>query len=146
MMINIIAMGFQFPDMWVWSVAIVIPIILHLLPRSRSQQMDWAAMQFIERALAESQARVRLNQWLRLLTRMAVIMLVVTALAGPRASNSAQNHISGEARTYRVIVIDSSFSMSEMQGNESTFDLALKKATEIINISINRKISYKNKV
>ena len=135
MMINIIAMGFQFPGMWAWSVAVAIPIILHLLHRSRSQQMDWAAMQFIERALAESQARVRLNQWLRLLTRMAVILLVVTALAGPRASNSAQNDISGEARTYRVIVIDSSFSMSEMQGNESTFDLAIKKATEIIRVS-----------
>ena len=132
---KIIAMGFQFQGMWIWAVAAVIPIILHLLHRSRSRQMDWAAMQFIERALVQSQSRVRLNQWLRLLTRMAVILLVVTALAGPRSSTSAQSEVTDKARTYRVIVVDTSFSMAEIQGNESTFDLAIKKATEIIRAS-----------
>lgn len=125
-------MGFQSPQMWVWGIAVVIPVILHFLHRSRARQMNWAAMQFIERAMAQTQSKLRLNQWLRLLVRMTVILLIVVALADPRSSGSSQSMNSEDARVYRILVIDDSFSMSAIQQNQTSLDLAVQKATAVV--------------
>jgi hypothetical protein len=61
----------------------VVPLVLHLLSRSRYQSLDWGAMLFLEGIEARQQYSTRVNQVLLLVARMAVVALLAIALAQP---------------------------------------------------------------
>src|SRR6185312_3457783 len=60
-----------------------IPLVLHLLSRTRYQTVDWGAMVFLQGLEGRPQYSARLNQILLLATRMAMVGLVALALAQP---------------------------------------------------------------
>jgi hypothetical protein len=61
----------------------VVPLILHLLSRTRYQTVDWGAMVFLQGLEGRQQYSTRINQFLLLATRMAIVGLVAMALAQP---------------------------------------------------------------
>ena len=50
-----------------------IPIAIHLLNRRRYKVVEWAAMDFLMRAMKRNRKRLRFEQWLLLATRCAVL-------------------------------------------------------------------------
>lgn len=60
-----------------------IPILIHLLSRSRSRIVDWGAMRFLELSLASRSRRILLEEILLMILRCLVIALAAFALARP---------------------------------------------------------------
>jgi hypothetical protein len=91
---------------------ISIPIIIHILNRQRFKIVDWAAMEFLLRAMRKNRRRLKMEQWILLLTRCCVVGLLALALTRPRigcGENNAFANIGGRAGV-NVFVIDNSYS------------------------------------
>lgn len=61
----------------------VVPLVLHLLSRTRFQSVDWGAMMFLEGIDGRQHYSARLNQAVLLAMRMAIVGLVALAVAQP---------------------------------------------------------------
>ena len=62
---------------------VAIPIIIHLLNRSRSRVVDWGAMRFLEASLASRSRRILIEEVLLLVLRCLLIAMATFALARP---------------------------------------------------------------
>ena len=70
------------------AACVAIPILIHLLSRSRRKRSEWGAMRFLRLAYKKQRRKLRLEQWLLLLIRCAVVGVAGLALAGPLLSGS----------------------------------------------------------
>src|SRR5690348_5422873 len=61
----------------------VLPLVLHLLSRSRYSTVEWGAMLFLDGTEARQQQNTKLNQVALLAARMVVVALLAMALAQP---------------------------------------------------------------
>src|SRR5258708_27169257 len=60
-----------------------IPILIHILNRRHFKVVNWAAMEFLLRAMRKNRRRLKFEQWLLLATRCALLILLGLALARP---------------------------------------------------------------
>lgn len=65
------------------SLAFSIPLIIHLLNRSRYITIDWGAMQFLESSVRVNARRIQWKQLLLLLIRCLIPVLLALAMARP---------------------------------------------------------------
>src|SRR5687768_4485909 len=83
-----------------------IPIIIHILNRRRFKIVNWAAMEFLLRAMRKNRKRIRFEQWLLLATRCLVLLLLGTALARPLGcDDTALAALAGRKSALHVFVI-----------------------------------------
>lgn len=122
------------PGMLVWLPIAAAPIIIHLWNRRRYREHHWAAMEYLLAAIKKSSRRMRIEQLLLLLLRTAIILLLVLAIARP-VLNAIGASIVGGPRTHRVLVIDGSYSMDYRPAEDNLFEMAKKKAVEIVQAS-----------
>ena len=81
---SILALGFVTPAFFAAGIFLAaIPIIIHILNRRRYKTVNWAAMEFLLRAMKKNRRRLKFEQWILLATRCAVLVLIATALARP---------------------------------------------------------------
>lgn len=112
--------------------ATVIPVLIHLINRRRHRRVPWAAMQFLLAASKRSLRRLRMEQWLLLALRMALVGLVGLAIARPFLPATAFVPL-GEVRTHRVLILDDSLSMNAKRPDGRTrFDAAKVAALELL--------------
>lgn len=108
-----LALGFITPAfMWAGLALVSIPILIHILNRQRFRVVDWAAMDFLLRAMRKNRKRMKLEQWVLLATRCCVVALIGLALARPLGGYSGASvaaGLSGRAGM-NVFVIDNSYS------------------------------------
>lgn len=98
--------------LWVGLAAIAIPILIHILNRQRFRVVDWAAMEFLLRAMQKNRKRLKLEQWVLLATRCLIVGLVGLALARPLGgcgSDTVAAGLTGRSGV-NVFVIDNSLS------------------------------------
>lgn len=120
--------------MLAWLAAAAAPLIIHLLSRRRYRETEWAAMQYLLAAVRKNARRIRIEQWLLLAVRTALIMLVVFALAEPYLSQAGLKMMAG-GRTHKVLVLDASFSMAYKNNEKTRFERALELASHIVSES-----------
>jgi Mg-chelatase subunit ChlD len=110
----ILGLGFVTPAFFVAGILLAsIPIIIHILNRRRYKTVNWAAMEFLLRAMKKNRRRLKFEQWLLLATRCLVLLLVATALARPMGCrDSTLASLAGQRAGLHVIVIDNSYSMA----------------------------------
>ena len=101
-----------------------IPIIIHLLHRRKFRTVLWAAMEFLISSSKETARRLKIMQLLLLLTRIAVILFIVAALARPHLTGALFAGFLGQSRSASTIILDNSYSMGVQQGNATAFDTA----------------------
>ncbi|WP_417729729.1 BatA domain-containing protein [Rosistilla oblonga] len=89
--------------------AFAIPLIIHLLNRSKFKTLDWGAMHLLDSVVANNSRRVRLEQLLLLLIRCAIPALLAFCLARPVLTG--WQSLPGEAPASTVILLDNSYSM-----------------------------------
>ncbi|HEU5169175.1 MAG TPA: BatA domain-containing protein [Gemmatimonadales bacterium] len=99
--------GFLHPWMLAGLVAAGIPVILHLLHRREPPTVVFPAVRYLIAATQEHQRRLKLQNWLLLLLRTALIVLLVLAAAGPTVPVRAAP---GHAPSALVVVLDNSAS------------------------------------
>ena len=78
------AFGFANPAMLGWLAAAAAPILIHLWSRRKRREMAWAAMAYLLAAVERRQRRLRIEQWLLVALRTALI--VRGRLRGGRAA------------------------------------------------------------
>ena len=105
-------------------VAVVIPPIVHLFSRRKYDQVDWAAMQFLQ-VSPKTRRKVVFEQFLLMLLRMLILALLVLALMSPTITSTFFNQF-GSAQGERdlVILIDGSASMAYKQDGRTAADAA----------------------
>ena len=77
--------------------------------------------------------RVKIKEYLLLLIRSLIVLLVVSAFARPAIRGGFASKVGAHAKTSVVILLDNSYSMRYETKDGSLFDLAKKKAQKIIN-------------
>lgn len=109
-----LAVGFVTPAFAVAGIFLAsIPIIIHILNRRRFKIVDWAAMDFLLRAMRKNRRRLRFEQWLLLAMRCLVLAFLGLALARPISCNDNSLAAMAAQRTgLHVLVIDNSGSMA----------------------------------
>jgi hypothetical protein len=115
--------------MW-GGLAFSVPLIIHLLNRSRFRTIDWGAMHLLESVLKVNHRRLRLEQILLLLIRCAIPLALAACLARPVLTGSAA--LEGEAPVSMVVVVDNSYSMDTQDAQGTRLEQALTSAREII--------------
>ena len=59
------------------------PIVIHIFHRSKVREVGWGAMRFLVELMLRSRRRLVIQEWLLLVVRMGVILLVALALVRP---------------------------------------------------------------
>jgi len=109
------------------------PIIIHLLNRRQFKLVEWAPMKYLKLTLRTNRRRLQLEQWVLLLIRTLVILLLIFAVARPFFSgNAAASWLSLGGRTSRVILIDDSLSMGLQMDGKTAFERATDQAATLI--------------
>ena len=122
-------MNFLNPLLLIGALGIALPILAHLLNKHQFKQTDWAAMQFLNRAVNVRSRQIKLRDILLLLLRCLVVLLVVFAVSKPTLEKSDGGMAAklGERRAGVVIALDASFSMQHSDGKSTRFERALEK-------------------
>ncbi|MBY0586283.1 BatA domain-containing protein [bacterium] len=127
-----LALSFGAPTLLGWMALAGVPILIHLLHRQRHKTMEWAAMRWLMAALKKNQRWIRLEQWLLLAVRTALIALVVLAMMKPALEQAKGLFAVLGPSTHHILVIDNSLSMQYAEGNLTRFERAQEMATSIL--------------
>ena len=122
-------MNFLNPWMLLGGLGIALPILAHLLNKHQFKQTDWAAMQFLSRAINVRSRQIKLRDLLLLVLRCLAVLLLVLAISRPILEESSGTIASklGERRAGVIIALDASFSMQHSDGTSTRFEQALEK-------------------
>jgi len=123
-------MQFAAPVMLAGAAAISIPIVLHLFYRARYKPLPWAPMHFLRQAIEQTSRRLRFQEWLLLLLRCLVILLLALALARPGWSGYSAS--SRSQAVDAVFLVDVSYSMGAMDGEVSRLERARQAAQAVL--------------
>lgn len=107
----------------------LLPVVIHFINRQRYRQAPWAAMTFLLAANRRSRKRLRLEQLLLLLTRMAAIILIGLAIARPYVSAAPLGGL-GMGRVHRILVVDNSLSTLATVGEGQTRFASVQRAAD----------------
>lgn len=108
-----------------------IPIIIHLLSRRKVRRLRWPAMQWLLAAMKRHQRRLKLENWLILLLRVAALLLLGFALARPIITNPDVAGLLGGKRTV-FLVIDTSYSTDAKTDARSVFERIKREADLVL--------------
>ncbi|TWU06694.1 hypothetical protein CA54_50930 [Symmachiella macrocystis] len=112
--------------------ALALPIIAHLLSKKRFDVVQWGAMQFLDLG-KRRRRRVRIEELLLLLLRMAIVGLLALAIARPTISRGFfANFVSTDNRD-TVFVMDGSYSMGRSDGETTPHNQARAVMHKILN-------------
>jgi hypothetical protein len=120
--LNIVLLGGLF--------AAAIPLIIHLLNRRRFQVVRWGAMMFLDDIVRTNRRRIRIEQLLLLLVRMAIPALLAVAMARPVLTG--MRALIRRSPSSTVILFDNSFSMEAGDAGRSTAGAAREEAAAIV--------------
>jgi hypothetical protein len=119
----LVAIAWESPWLLGWCAAAVAPLLIHLLSRRRYQTAPWAAMDFLLAAARRQSRRIRIEHWLLLALRTAIILVFVAAIANPYTD--AQHSVAPAARRmHTLFVLDASFSMGQQSAGQTPFQAA----------------------
>ncbi len=111
------------------TLAVSIPIIIHLLNRRRFRKVRWAAMRFLNVSVEQNQRRMKLEDLILLALRCALLALLAVSLARP-----VMEGLSGlpGSKIAAAVVIDNSASMGTAEGEGTRLDLARAAAEAVM--------------
>ncbi len=117
------------------AAAFVIPLVIHILNRSRFRTVEWGAMHLLESVIKVNHKRFQLDQLLLLLVRCAIPVLLALCLARPVLTGSRL--LEGDAPVSMVMLLDTSYSMDASDSTGSRFKSAVEAACQIIAATTN---------
>lgn len=129
---TVLALGLANPIL-AWGLAAAsVPVIIHLLNRRRFREVPWAAMKFLLAAVRKNSRRVRIEQWIMLAIRTAIIIAAVLAMAKPFLETLGAGPVFAGMRTHRVLVLDGSLSMGYAADEGTRFDRAKALGAQLV--------------
>lgn len=113
------------------AAAILIPILIHLLNKRKFRIVEWAAMDFLLDADKKNRRRIRLENLILLLLRCLAVFLIGLLLARPFIPTNVTAGLLNASQFERIVLLDDSLSMQARLGNESAFELARKRLSDL---------------
>lgn len=113
------------------ALAAVIPVVIHMINRQRAKELPFSTLRFLRISVEKTRNRRRIHDVFLMLLRMAVLILIAMALAGPTVTNLAAL-FGGGATSAVAIILDNSASMGVMDSGSRRFDVALGAARQIM--------------
>lgn len=112
------------------AAAFAVPLIIHILNRSRFKTVDWGAMHLLESVIKVNHKRFQIEQWILLMIRCALPVLLALCLARPVFTGFQA--LQGNAPVSLAIVLDNSYSMDAIDSDGSRYEQAIAAASDII--------------
>jgi hypothetical protein len=112
-----------------FGLAAAIPVALHLLHKRKPQPVPFSTLRFLQDAIAKTRRSRHLTNFLTLLMRVLLLLLLALAFAQPQVRFAS--FIPAGPRTV-VIVLDGSASMRFRDGEETLFDRAKEWIEKLI--------------
>jgi hypothetical protein len=128
-MILRVRMSFLAPYMLWGTLAASVPIALHFFFRSRYRRVPWAAMKFLLASIEQTSRRLRFQELLLLMVRVALLALLALALARPSSTSGAGSQ---QEAVDAVFVIDTSLSMDARDGPVTRLQRARDAAAAVL--------------
>ena len=113
------------------ALAFAVPLIIHILNRSRFRTVEWGAMHLLESVIKVNHKRLHIDQLILLLVRCAIPVLLALCLARPVLTGSKL--LEGDSPVSLVILLDTSYSMDTVDPSGSRFEKAVDAACQIVN-------------
>lgn len=111
-------------------VAVGVPVAVHFLTRPKPVVLPISTLRFVREVIQQRRARHWLRDLLLLLLRTSAVLLIVFAVARPRPGMQQAVAMDDDADTVRVVVLDSSQSLSAIDGGTALFEKARAAAAE----------------
>jgi hypothetical protein len=109
----------------------ILPVLIHLINMMRHKRVQWAAMEFLLASYKKHRTWVWLKQLLLLLSRMAIIAMIVAMLAQLKTRDQWLALFGGKV-THHYVVVDDSYSMSDRVAGATAFDAAKQALRAIV--------------
>ncbi len=124
-------MGFETPAM-LWGLLVAgLPVLIHLIQRRRARVLPFASIEFLLGGDARQARRLRVQQWLVLALRVALLAALALALAKPYATADSGVAVSSAEPSAVVLLVDNSASMGAVDADgERLFEGVLDAARE----------------
>lgn len=134
MIVPFIAVSLLSPWMLAWAATGLIPLALYLWNRRQPRRIQWPAVRVLERVLQQQSQRIKLQQWLLLLLRCSIPVLLAAILARPTLDYSDSSlQEEGANRNFWIIAVDNSYSMQLVDSRgESTLEKAKRMARQLV--------------
>ena len=113
------------------ATAFAVPLIIHLLNRSKYLTIDWGAMEFLDSSVKVNSRRIQWKQLLLLLVRCLIPILLALAMARPLVQT--WKDASGTTPMSLAVLLDDSLSMQSIDQQE-----AILKGLTFQNIQIDQ--------
>jgi hypothetical protein len=117
-------MQFLTPLFLLGAALIVVPVILHLVRREKSERVPFASLMFFRRIQVPDLRRRQLKHFLLLLLRCLGVLLLVAAFAQPVIFKSWADRINPTQARSLLVLVDRSFSVSQQPGWQSALQAA----------------------
>ena len=121
-------MSFLNPLFLLGLAAVAVPLIVHLVRRTRAKKVEFPSLMFVRQVPQRTIRRKRLINWLLLLLRSLALLCLVLAFARPYFSGSSAAEATGREKA-TIILFDNSFSMRY----GTRFEQAKTKARALVN-------------
>ncbi|MCS6860917.1 MAG: BatA domain-containing protein [Abditibacteriales bacterium] len=125
-------MSFAYPLYLLGTLAVALPVLIHLLVKQKRRAMPFSTLRFLRQAQWQRQGRRRLREWLLLLLRVLVCLLIAFALARP-VLRHAPGFLARFTNVAAVLIVDNSYSMGAIRDGKSDFERAKELAQRMLN-------------
>lgn len=112
------------------AAAFLIPLVIHIINRSRFRTVEWGAMHLLESVLQVNQKRFHIEQLILLMIRCAIPILLALSLARPVLTGARQ--LERDAPVSLVVLLDNSYSMDALGPSGARFASAVDAASAIV--------------
>ncbi|MGH2568172.1 MAG: BatA domain-containing protein, partial [Bacteroidota bacterium] len=134
-------MTFLNPLILIGLAAAAIPILLHLLNLRKLRTIEFSTLSFLKELQRTKIRRIKIRQWLLLLLRTLLVILIVMGFARPTLEGPLAGTFGERAKTTSVFLLDDSQSMTAtdeqgeflQQANDAALQVAglLKEGDEV---------------
>ncbi len=114
------------------ALAVLSPVLIHLLNKRKFKIVDWAAMDFLLDADKRNRRRVRLENFLILLLRCLAMLLLGLLLARPFIPSGIAAGMLDSAQYEHIVILDDSLSTQVQASSQSAFEEAKQRLSEML--------------
>ncbi|MDA3924219.1 MAG: BatA domain-containing protein [Kiritimatiellae bacterium] len=112
--------------------ALTIPLILHFIQSSRTEKMPFSTLRFLKMAQKRSSRRVKMENFLLMLLRFLLLVLLVLAFMMPIVRTKKFGNVLSRTARDVAIVIDGSYSMNYKLNQQVVWNQATELASTVI--------------
>jgi hypothetical protein len=118
--------------LFLWGLAAApLPLVLHLINRTRAKKVPFTALRFIEQSLAQQSIKYKLRELLLLLLRIAMLVLLALLLSRPFVRSRYFN-FEAKIQSTAVLLLDDTLSMNYREGERTLWERGREEALKYL--------------